>query len=87
MISSDEDDESDDEEKAREEMQGFIAVSNYCLVLLCISPNCFGRVQNVFRPDQKQLVTIEFHFLNHVHNKCDVSKTVYDFFTMRKTFS
>ena len=27
MISSDEDDESDDEEKAREEMQGFIAVS------------------------------------------------------------
>ena len=27
MISSDEEDESDDEEKAREEMQGFIAVS------------------------------------------------------------
>ena len=34
MISSDEDDESDDEEKAREEMQGFIAVSNYFPVLL-----------------------------------------------------
>ena len=35
MISSDEDDESDDEEKAREEMQGFIAVSITKMPILC----------------------------------------------------
>ena len=55
MISSDEDDESDDEEKAREEMQGFIAVSNYfisfyrgCPIIIWTGLNIkIGIVRNV----------------------------------------
>ena len=51
MISSDEDDESDDEEKAREEMQGFIAVSNYFLSFY--KSKLFWTYPKNFGPDPK----------------------------------